>query len=69
MSIDFLMRTFQEKKNNDAIIWKDKVYTYHCLINRITYWNQVLHSEEIPLGCVTIIEADFSPDSVALMLA
>ncbi len=69
MLIDFLLKVFAENRTADAIVWRDEPYSYGWLIDRIGYWRERLASEQIPRGAVTIIEADFSPNSVALFLA
>lgn len=68
MSIGFLLDVFKKKKEKDAIIWKDKIYNYGWLLKRITYWQEQIRANNIPNGTVTIIEADFSPNAVALFL-
>ncbi len=69
MFIDFLINIFNENKENDAIVWQDKVFTYQWLLVRIKYWKKRIRSEEIEKGATAIVEADFSPNSVALSLA
>jgi len=69
MFIDFVSKVFEENKTKDAIIWKDKVYSYQWLLDRLNYWQEKVESEGIRMGTVTVLEADFSPNSVALFLA
>jgi acyl-coenzyme A synthetase/AMP-(fatty) acid ligase len=69
MFADFLIRVFEENKEKDAIIWKDQTYTYEWLLERLFYWRDRLKNENIPQNAVVILEADFSPNSVALFLA
>ena len=69
MFIDFMIKVFEENKTKDAIIWKDKVYSYQWLLDRLNYWQEKVESEGIRMGTVTLLEADFSPNSVALFLA
>lgn len=68
MFIEFMLKVFQENRGKDAIIWNDRVYNYAWLLERIQYWQDVLKSNEVRPGTVAIIEADFSPNSVALFL-
>jgi len=68
MFIEFMLKVFQENRGKDAIIWNDRVYNYAWLLERIQYWQDVLKSNEVTPGTVAIIEADFSPNSVALFL-
>ena len=69
MFIDFLIDVFTENKENEAIVWKDKVFTYEWLLERNKYWKEEIRSEGIKRGTIAIVEADFSPNSVALLLA
>jgi acyl-coenzyme A synthetase/AMP-(fatty) acid ligase len=67
--LDFLLRKFDENKNNEAIIWENRSYNYAWLLERIAYWKHVLKTNEINPGTVAILEADFSPNSIALFLS
>lgn len=69
MSIDFLLRVFKEYRDNDAIIWHDQVFSYKWLLDRVEYWSDRLLLEEVNPGTIVSIEADFSPNSVALFLS
>jgi long-chain acyl-CoA synthetase len=69
MFIDFLLAAFDENRERDAIVWKDEIYPYNFLLERIHYWRGKIESEAIPSGTVTPLEADFSPNSIALFLA
>ena len=69
MSIDFLTRIFADNEDRDAVVWKDKVYVYKWLLDRTHYWLERLKSEGIKPGTISILEADFSPNSIALFLA
>tara|TARA_B100001094_G_C18182102_1_gene801541 strand:+ start:1244 stop:2602 length:1359 start_codon:yes stop_codon:yes gene_type:complete len=67
--LDYFIKVFQDNKKNDAIIWKGKTYTYDWLLTKYIYWQDVLQSDDIKSGTVVIIEADFSPNAVSLLLA
>ncbi|NIT60122.1 MAG: AMP-binding protein [Aliifodinibius sp.] len=69
MFLDFMISAFKENKGKDAIIWQGEIYSYEWLLDRMNYWQEVINSEEITAGTVTILETDFSPNSVALFLA
>ncbi len=69
MFLDYFIKVFQDNKKNDAIIWKGKTYTYDWLLTKYIYWQDVLQSDDIKSGTVVIIEADFSPNAVSLLLA
>jgi long-chain acyl-CoA synthetase len=69
MSIDFLLEVFREKRSADAIVWNEQVYTYDWLLDRIEDWRAKIDGENLDPGTVVLLEADFSPNSVALFLA
>lgn len=67
--IEFFLDIFKEFGSQDAIIWKDQVYSYNWLHERVQFWQEQIHEKEIAPGTVVILEADFSPNAVALFLA
>lgn len=69
MAIDFLIQTFQDNKQADAIVWKDKVYSYSFLLDRILHYQKFIEDNQISPGTVTVLEGEFSPNTVALFLA
>lgn len=69
MYIDFLLSVFNECKNDEAIIWQDKSYSYKWLLDTVNKWSSTLTEHNIEKGSVVAVEGDFSPNSVALMLA
>jgi acyl-coenzyme A synthetase/AMP-(fatty) acid ligase len=69
MYIDFLLDIFEANKSKDALIWKDQVFSYAWLLDGVQRWREHLRKEAIPLGSVVSLEADFSPNAVALLLA
>jgi acyl-CoA synthetase (AMP-forming)/AMP-acid ligase II len=69
MVIDFLLDRFREHHDRQAIIWRDQSYNYDWLLNNVQGWQKRLLAEAIPSGAVVMLEADFSPMSVALFLA
>ena len=69
MFIDFFLERFGREGDKNAIVWKDKVFTYPHLIKRINYWRERLDQEKIKPGTVTVLEGDFSPEAIALLLA
>jgi long-chain acyl-CoA synthetase len=69
MFIDFLLDVFRENPDRDAIVWKDRGYSYGWLGERVAHWSSFIVHEQVERGSVAVIEADFSPNSIALMLA
>ncbi|MDX6696314.1 MAG: long-chain acyl-CoA synthetase [Blastocatellia bacterium] len=69
MFVDFLIEVFKERSRAEAIIWKEQAYTYDWLLNQFAYWQRRIALEKLPAGAVVILEADFSPQAIALFLA
>jgi len=69
MPIGFLLRKFQENYDGEAIIWRDQPFSYGWLLDRISHWQEKIAAYGIRPGTVTVVEADHSPNSVALLLA
>lgn len=67
--IDFLLDVFQENKADDAIIWRDQAFSYEWLRTRVMAWGYELAKRKIEAGTIVVLEADFSPNAVALFLA
>ena len=66
MMIDFLLKNFEAASEKDAIVWRDQAWKYGWLLGRIRDWQARIQAEAIAPGSVVILEADFSPNSVAL---
>ena len=69
MFIDFLFEIFRKNAGSEAVIWHDKSFLYGDLLDRTNDWCSYLRKNQIAIGTVTAIEADFSPNAIALMLA
>lgn len=50
-----------------ALIWKDMPFTYRDLLIKTREW--VVTLQEIPQGSVVVLESDFSPQTIAILLA
>lgn len=69
MYIDFLLDVFRRNMEKDAIIWRDQAFSYGWLTKAIDRWKNRLKQEVVEPGAVVSLEADYSPNAVALMLA
>ncbi|MBL8152661.1 MAG: AMP-binding protein [Anaerolineae bacterium] len=67
--IEFLLERFRRNPDHDAIVWSDRRYSYGWLADTITQWMDTLETQNVPRGAVVSLEADFSPNAIALMLA
>ncbi len=69
MFIDFLMDIFRSKQIQPAIIWRDWTYDYGWLLSRVEYWSAWCRQKNITAGSVVSLEAGFSPNAIAFLLA
>ena len=69
MAIDFLLDIWQSNRDREAIISRDTAYTYDWLLTRFLHWKEVIAQRKIRPGAVVVLEADFSPNAVALFFA
>jgi long-chain acyl-CoA synthetase len=69
MFINFLRDRFSQCAASEAIVWKSQSYSYAWLADRVDLWQQFLSEQNVDSGTVVILEADFSPNAVALFLA
>ncbi|MBD3409400.1 MAG: AMP-binding protein, partial [Ignavibacteriales bacterium] len=69
MHTDFFIEVFKENPNDDAIVWRDRRFSYEWLLARIEHWTKEIERQALEHGSVVAIEADFSPNAVALFFA
>ena len=69
MFLDVLFQRLDEGGGADALIWRDRPYSYSWVKGRVEHWLGRLEGEGIDAGTVVALEADFSPNAVALFLA
>ncbi len=69
MAADFLLQRFKEAGSRPAIAWKDTVCHYDQLLQRTRWWQRKLDESRIEPGTVTVLEGDFSPEAVAILIA
>lgn len=68
MVVEFLLDTFRANATNDAIVWRENTYSYKWLLERINHWRKIVKDYNVTPGTVVILEADFSPNAVAMFL-
>ena len=69
MFLDVLFERLDQAGEADALIWRNQAYSFAWLRARIDHWLQRLEIEGVAAGSVAALEADFSPNAVALFLA
>jgi long-chain acyl-CoA synthetase len=68
-SVAFLLDVFREHADQSAIIWQGRSFSYGSLLESVTRRSEDLATHEIRPGTIVALNADFSPASVALMIA
>lgn len=69
MFIDFMLDRFDQSGDAEAVILGERRASYAQLAGDVRGWIERLEAARIPRGAVVSIEADFSPESIALFLA
>lgn len=69
MTIDYLLQRFKEHQDNPAIIWKDDTINYSKLLEKYEEASAFLQDQKIAPGDVVSLTGDFTPNSIALLLA
>ena len=69
MGLDYFFEVFKKNSKKNFIVWEDKFFNYLWLINQIKKWEHILDDNKINQGKIVVVEADFSPNSIALLLA
>ena len=69
MSIDFLLSRFEIGADKVALIWREREYSYNWLTTQIEKCRNLIIFNKIPEKTVVALRSDFSPLSVAMMLA
>lgn len=69
MSLQWLWDRFRDSPNADAIVWDDRPCSYDQLLARIDAARSYLRQHNVTTGDVLMLDADFSPNAVAMLLA
>ena len=69
MNVDFLLQRFKENAEKSAIIWQSNTLSYHNLLDKYEDALSFLKKENIEKGAIVSLTADFTPNSIALILA
>ncbi len=67
--ITFLRQAFEKNWDQDALVWHNRIYKYSTLLESLGYWSSHLRDADIAANQVVALDADFSPNALALMLA
>lgn len=69
MFIGFLLDQFKINSDKEACIWQNEAYSYGTILGFFENWELKLKNENLTEGSVVALDADFSPNSIALLLA
>ncbi|MCI0631661.1 MAG: AMP-binding protein, partial [Phycisphaerales bacterium] len=65
----WLLERFEAHAKDEAVIWRDRAATYRQLLDRIGEARELLKSNGVRRGEVVLLDADFSPASIAMLVA
>ena len=69
MAIEFLFDVFEGHPTADAIVWRDRAYSFRWLGDTVREWIRRLEDSMVTPGSVVSLEGDFSPNAIGLLLA
>jgi acyl-CoA synthetase (AMP-forming)/AMP-acid ligase II len=69
MTVAWLFERMTQWREQPAIVWHDKPFSYGDLLDRIDGWAQSLGERGVVPGQVAALEGDYSPNACALLLA
>jgi long-chain acyl-CoA synthetase len=67
--LDFILDTWSTNQTSDAVVWRDRVYDYATLLRLFDEWKQRLPELGATPGSLVVLDAEFSPQAVALFFA
>jgi len=67
--IDWQLGRFREAPDRTAIVWNDREITYGEMVQRYEAWLDRLTEAGVTPGCVVTVAGDYSPSSIACMMA
>lgn len=69
MAIDFLLERFKENAGKPAVIWQDTTIDYGTLLDKYERASRFLSQNGIKAGEVVSLTGDFTPNTIAILLA
>jgi long-chain acyl-CoA synthetase len=69
MNFDILIERFKTFGDREAIIFNDNTFNYHDILGLINGWKQILKDNNIAPGMTVALTGDYSPESIALVIA
>lgn len=69
MPLDWLFDRFRRHEDAEAIVWRNRSVTYGGLVDRVASARTFLTEHGLTAGSIVLLDADFSPNAVAILLA
>lgn len=69
MEIEFLLDVWEANRTHDALVWRDRMFSFEWLLESVRSWSRRLEDSVVTPGSVVSLEADFSPKAISLLLA
>lgn len=69
MNLRWLFDSFDEHATDEAVVWQGRSIRYDELLERTRGAERFLKDQEVEPGEAVLLEADYSPGSIALLLA
>lgn len=69
MEIEFLLDVWEANRTHDALVWRDRMFSFEWLLESVRSWSRRLEDSVVRPGSVVSLEADFSPKAISLLLA
>jgi acyl-CoA synthetase (AMP-forming)/AMP-acid ligase II len=70
MHIDSFLQAFRQQEHADAVVWRGESYSYGWMLGRVLRNTEMLAARaDVPSGTVVAVYGDYSPHTLALLLA
>lgn len=66
---EFILDSWKSNLESDAIVWQGRAHNYRRLLDLFVEWTERLPNLGVTPGSVVVLDADFSPNAVALFFA
>ncbi len=66
---NWLIDRMAEWAGRTAMVWQDRAVSYDWLGQRVAHWQRQLTEAQLPPGSVIALEADYSPEACAFLIA
>jgi acyl-coenzyme A synthetase/AMP-(fatty) acid ligase len=67
--LQWLLDRFRQHTDSTYLVWNDRQFSYKTLLAHISQWRRRLDDSNIGSGAVVSLEADYSPQALALFIA